>query len=323
MAQVLRPLQGMFTRADYPNLLVGLEVSDDAAVYKISDDVAVVQTIDFFTPIVDDPYTYGAIAAANAMSDVYAMGGEVVLALNVACFPTNLPSAVITEILRGGAEKVREGGGVIAGGHTVDDPEPKYGLSVMGIVHPQHIATKAGARPGDILLLTKPLGTGIISTASKSEVADATHVQAAIQSMLQLNRIGARLVPRFGIKAMTDITGFSLFGHAQEMAEHSGVCLRIHSEQVPLLPGARGYAEEWLFPGGSKRNADYFGQWVKASPQVSEELMMLFYTPETSGGLLIAVPQEKLAEVEAFLHSEGQRYWVIGEAGTGAGIEVD
>jgi len=313
----------MFTRADYPNLLVGLEVSDDAAVYQINDDVAIVQTIDFFTPIVDDPYTYGAIAAANAMSDVYAMGGEVVLALNIACFPANLPPAVITEILRGGAEKVREAGGVVAGGHTVDDPEPKYGLSVMGIVHPQHIATKAGARPGDVLLLTKPIGTGIITTAAKSDVADAAHLQAAIDSMLQLNRIGAPLVSQFDLKAMTDITGFSLLGHAQEMAEHSGVCLRIHADQVPLLPGARDYAENWLFPGGSRRNADHFGQWVKASPQVSEELLMLFYTPETSGGLLISVPRGKLAEVEAFLRKKGQRYWIVGEVEAGTGIEVD
>ncbi len=206
---------------------------------------------------------------------------------------------------------------------SVDDPEPKYGLSVMGIVHPQHIATKTGARPGDVLLLTKPLGNGIISTAAKSDVADAAHIQAAVDSMLQLNRIGAELVSQFDIKAMTDITGFSLLGHAQEMAEHSGVCLRIHSEQVPFLPGAREYAENWLFPGGSRRNADHFGQWVKASPQVSEELLMLFYTPETSGGLLIAVPQEKLAAVEVFLTQKGRRYWVVGEVVAGTGIEVD
>ena len=312
----------MFPAADYPSLLVGLEVSDDAAVYKVSDDLAIIQTLDFFTPIVDDPYTYGAIAAANAMSDVYAMGGEVVLALNIACFPSDLPPHTITEILRGAGEKVREAGGVVAGGHTIDDPEPKFGQSVMGTAHPDHIATKAGARPGDLLLLTKPIGVGIITTVAKSDAAASEHLQAAITSMLQLNRSGAHLAQR-GVKAMTDITGFSLLGHGYEMAEHSGVCLHIHSRQVPVLPGAREYAESWLFPGGSKRNADYFGQWVQASPRVSEELLMLFYTPETSGGLLMAVPQSKLAEVESFLRASRQSYWPIGEAVSGTGIVVD
>jgi selenide,water dikinase len=313
----------MFPAADYPNLLVGLEVSDDAAVYKISDDLAIIQTVDFFTPIVDDPYTYGAIAAANAMSDVYAMGGEVVLALNIACFPPQLPPHTITEILRGAGEKVREAGGVVAGGHTIDDPEPKFGMSVMGIAHPEHITTKAGARAGDVLLLTKPLGVGIITTVAKSDAAAPEHLQAAIASMLQLNRCGAQLASQFDLKAMTDITGFSLLGHGCEMAEHSGVCLHIHSEQVPMLPGAREYAESWLFPGGSKRNADYFAQWVQASPHVSEEQLMLFYTPETSGGLLIAVPQAKLPGVEGLMRAAGQPYWRIGEVSAGAGIVVD
>jgi selenide,water dikinase len=313
----------MFPAADYPNLLVGLEVSDDAAVYKISDDLAIIQTLDFFTPVVDDPYTYGAIAAANAMSDIYAMGGEVLLALNIACFPPQLAPETITEILRGAGEKVREAGGVVAGGHTIDDAEPKFGMSVMGVAHPDHITTKSGARPGDVLLLTKPIGVGVITTVAKSDAAAPEHLQAAIASMLQLNRIGAKLASQFDLKAMTDITGFSLLGHAYEMADHSRVGLRIHAELVPLLPGALGYAESWLFPGGSKRNADYFGQWVQASPQVSEELLMLFYTPETSGGLLIAVPPTKLAEVEDFLRAAQQPYWHIGEVETGAGMMVD
>jgi selenide,water dikinase len=313
----------MFTNADYPNLLVGLETSDDAAVYQISDDLAVVQTLDFFTPIVDDPYCYGAIAAANAMSDVYAMGGEVVLVLNIACFPAHLPPGTIAEIMRGGAEKVREAGGVVAGGHTIDDDEPKFGMAVMGLVHPQHIAIKSGARPGDVLLLTKPLGVGVITTAAKSDAAEAEHLQAATEGMLQLNRVGAQLVPQFGLKGMTDITGFALLGHAQEMAERSEVRFRIHSAKVPLLPGARGYAEGGLFPGGSKRNHDYFAQWVEAAPHVAEELLMLLYTPETSGGLLVAVPRAKLAQVGAFLRAAGQAHWVIGEVEPGAGIEVD
>ena len=313
----------MFAPAEHPDLLVGLAVSDDAAVYRINDERAVVFTLDFFTPIVDDPYTYGAIAAANAMSDVYAMGGEVILALNIACFPPELPPDVVGAILRGGAEKVREAGGVVAGGHTVDDAEPKYGLAVMGFVHPRRIATKAGAKPGDVLLLTKPLGTGIITTAAKADVAEAQHLQAAIDSMLQLNRIGPRLMPEFALQAMTDITGFSLLGHAQEMADHSGVRLCIHAKAVPFLPGARGYAEKWLFPGGTKRNQDYYGKWVTAADSVAEELLMLMYTPETSGGLLVAVPERKLAAVEAFLRSAGQAYWIIGEVTSGTGIEVD
>jgi selenide,water dikinase len=316
-------LRDMFTSANYPNLLVGLETSDDAAVYKISDQLAIVQTLDFVTPIVDDPYTYGAIAAANAMSDVYAMGGDVVLALNIACFPSNMPPDMASEILRGGADKVREAGAAIAGGHTVDDPEPKYGLAVMGTVHPQYIATKAGARPGDVLLLTKPLGVGIITTAAKGDAARAEHMNAATASMLQLNRIGARLVPEFRLKGLTDITGFALLGHAQEMAERSGVRLRIHSERVPLLPGALSYAQKWLFPGGTKRNRDYFEQWVGTARHVAEELLMLLYTPETSGGLLIAVPADQLSAVEAFLRTAGQTHWVIGEVEVGAGIQVD
>jgi selenide, water dikinase len=313
----------MFTGANYPNLLVGLEISDDAAVYKISDDLAIVQTLDFFTPIVDDPYTYGAIAAANAMSDVYAMGGDVLLALNIACFPSHVPAAVLAQILRGGADKVKEAGGVVAGGHTVDDPEPKFGLSVMGKVHPKHIGVKSGVRSGDYLLLTKPLGTGIITTAAKSDVAQPEHLNAAIQSMLRLNSIGARLVPEFNLSGVTDITGFALLGHAYEMAEHSGVCLRIHSANVPLLPGARDYADQWLFPGGSKRNQEYYDQWVQVEAGIPDELVALLYTPETSGGLLVAVPPLKLAEVETYMHAAGESYWVIGHAEPGTGISLD
>jgi selenide,water dikinase len=323
LAQVLRPLSELFTQANYPNLLVGLEVSDDAAVYQVTDELAVIQTVDYFPPIVDDPYTYGAIAAANAMSDVYAMGGKVALALNIACFPEHLPVPVITEILRGGAEKVREAGAAVAGGHTIDDTEPKYGMAVMGLVHPQHIATKSAARPGDVLLLTKPLGTGIITTAAKGDAAEAEHLEAAVASMLQLNRVGAEIAPRFGLKAITDITGFALLGHAQEMAVHSHVRLHIHSQQVPLLPGARQYADAWLFPGGSKRNADYYLPNVQVSDQVPEELLMLLFTPETSGGLLVAVPPQQLGEVEAYLQEVDQAYWLIGEVDAGSGLVLD
>jgi len=315
-------LREMFRAEEYPNLLVGLEVSDDAAIYKINDEVAVIQTLDFFPPVVDDPYDYGAIAAANAMSDVYAMGGEVVLALNICGFPPDLPSDVVAEILRGGAEKVAEAGGVLAGGHTLDDKEPKYGLAVMGFVHPDCVLTKAGARPGDALILTKPLGVGIITTALKGQVADPAHVAAAVESMKRLNRDAARLIQQVGVHACTDITGFALLGHTQEMAEKSGVGIRFCLEKLPFLEGARGYAEDWLFPGGTCRNQEHYAPQVRFASGIPEEMQMLLYTPETSGGLLIAVPSEKLEELIALFNTEGQEHWLIGEVVEGEGIEV-
>ena len=322
LAQVLRPLQNLFRADQYPNLLVGLEVSDDAAVYRINDEVAIIQTLDFFPPVVDDPYDYGAIAAANAMSDVYAMGGEVVLALNICGFPPDLPPEIVTEILRGGAEKVAEAGGVIAGGHTLDDKEPKYGLAVMGLVHPDRVLTKAGARPGDVLLLTKPLGVGIITTALKGDVADPTHVSAAVETMKTLNRRAARLIQQVGVHACTDVTGFALLGHAQEMAEKSGVRLRFYVDKLPFLEGARQYAEDWLFPGGACRNQEYYERWVDFAPGISEELQMLLFTPETSGGLLIAVSRSKAQTLLRRLEEESDRGWIIGEVVEGEGIEV-
>ncbi len=322
LAQVLRPLREMFRAAEYPDLLVGLEVSDDAAVYKINDEVAVIQTLDFFPPIVDDPYDYGAIAAANAMSDVYAMGGEVVLALNICGFPPDLPPDVVAEILCGGAEKVAEAGGILAGGHTLDDKEPKYGLAVTGFVHPDRVATKAGAEAGNVLILTKPLGVGIITTALKGQVADPSHVEAAVESMKKLNREAARLMQRVGVNACTDITGFALLGHAQEMAEKSEVGIRFYLEKLPFLEGARGYAEDWLFPGGTCRNQEHYAAQVRFAPSIPEEMQMLLYTPETSGGLLIAVSSGKLEELTTLFSSEGQEHWVIGEVVEGEGIEV-
>ena len=319
---MLRPLQETFRAADFPDLLVGLESPDDAAIYRVSEELALVLTLDFFTPIVDDPYQYGAIAAANAMSDVYAMGGEVVLALNIAAFPPKMPAAIIAEILRGGAEKVAEAGGVIAGGHTLDDEEPKYGLAVLGFVHPSRVATKAGARPGDLLALSKPLGVGLITTAAKGDQAEPEHVRAAVESMLQLNRRAARLMRAAGFHAATDITGFALLGHALEMAGQSGVRLRFHLDQLPFLPGAVRYAEQWLFPGGACRNQEAYRASVQLGPGVGEEMEMLLYTPETSGGLLIALPPESLARLQALCQAEGQPLWVVGEVIEGEGIEV-
>ncbi len=322
LAQVLRPLQNMFRAEEHPELLVGLEVSDDAAVYKINDELAVIQTLDFFTPVVDDPYDYGAIAAANAMSDVYAMGGEVVLALNICGFPPDLPPDIVTEILRGGAEKVAEAGGVLAGGHTLDDKEPKYGLAVMGLIHPNRVLAKAGARPGDMLVLTKPLGVGIITTALKGGVADPAHVAAAVKNMKTLNRDAARLIQQVGVHACTDITGFALLGHSHEMAEKSGVRLHFHVDRLPFLEGAMQYAEEWLFPGGACRNQSAYERWVDFGPGVSEEMQMLLFTPETSGGLLVAVPPDRLETLAALFTEEGHPCWVIGEVLEGEGIAV-
>jgi len=322
LAQVLRPLQNLFRAQDYPDLLVGLEVSDDAAVYKINDEIAVIQTLDFFTPVVDDAYDYGAIAAANAMSDVYAMGGEVALALNICGFPPNLPPEIVSDILRGGAEKVREAGGVLAGGHTIDDNEPKYGLAVMGLIHPDRILTKAGARPGDALVLTKPLGVGIITTAAKGDAADPAHVAAAVTSMKKLNRQAVRLIQQVGVHACTDITGFALLGHGYEMAEKGGVRLRFYVNQLPFLDGAARYADEWLFPGGACRNQQCYERHVEFAPDIPDEMRQLLFTPETSGGLLVAVPPDKVETIEALFADSGHPCWIAGEVTAGQGIQV-
>ncbi len=322
LAQVLRPLRNLFPAKDYPNMLVGLEVSDDAAVYKISDEVAVIQTIDFFTPVVDDAYDYGAIAAANAMSDIYAMGGEVTLALNICGFPPDLPAEIISEILRGGADKVLEAGGVLAGGHTVDDKEPKYGLAVMGLIHPDQILTKGGARAGDLLILSKRLGTGIITTAAKGEVADPAHLAAAVEGMKTLNRQAAQIIRQVEVHACTDITGFGLLGHGCEMAEKSGTRLHFRLSHIPFLDGAVRYAEEWLFPGGACRNQQCYEKNVEFAPAVPLEMRQLLYTPETSGGLLVAVPPDSAEKLAALFAGAGQPCHIIGVATEGQGIHV-
>jgi len=322
LAQVLRPLEGMFRAEQYPNLLVGLEVSDDAAVYKISDEVAVVQTIDFFTPVVDDPYDYGAIAAANAMSDVYAMGGEVVLALNVCGFPPELPPEVVSEILRGGAEKVAEAGGVLAGGHTIDAKEPTYGLAVMGLVHPDRVWTKGGARPGDALVLTKPLGVGIVTTALKGGIAEPAHVAEAMESMQRLNRDAARLIGQVGANGCTDITGFALLGHACEMAHKGGVRLRFFLDALPFVAGAVEYADQWLFPGGTCNNERAYAQSVTFGGGIAEEMQQLLFTPETSGGLLAAVSSRRLDALGDLFAAADHPCWVVGEVVEGEGVEL-
>ncbi len=323
LAQVLRPLKDMFNPADHPDLLVGLDVSDDAAVYRINETAAVILTTDFFTPVVDDPYDYGAIAAANAMSDVYAMGGEVVLALNICGFPPDLPPDVISEILRGGAEKLKEGGGVLAGGHTVDDKEPKYGMAVLGMVHPDKVMTKANARPGDVLILTKPLGVGIITTAYKGGQTRPEHMSAAVETMQKLNREAAQILRDVGVRAVTDITGFAILGHSSEIAEKSGVQLVLDSARLPFLDGAREYADMWLFPGGSCNNQKCYQDHVRFSPGIEEELQMLMFTPETSGGLLAAVDPERMDDLTRSFEEAGHPYWVVGEVRPGSGILVE
>ncbi len=322
LAQVLRPL----TRHTHPDLLVGLQTSDDAAVFRLSDDLAVIQTIDFFPPVVDDPFTYGAISAANSMSDIFAMGGDVLFALNVAAFPENLPTEILTAIFEGGSSKVLEAGGVIAGGHTVIDDEPKYGLSVTGRLHPDRILTKAGALPGDHLYLTKPIGTGIVTTAHKNGAVLDADLEAAVSSMLTLNRATSRLARDGAATACTDVTGFSLLGHAFEIAEKSGVGLRISASAVPLLPGAERYAAEGHQPGGLGRNRAYFTDHpaggVKIDTTVGSNVSALLFGPETSGGLLLTVPADQSAPFEASFSGAGLLLWRIGEVVTGAGIEV-
>jgi selenide,water dikinase len=312
----------MFRAEQYPNLLVGLEVSDDAAVYKVSDEVAVIQTVDFFTPVVDDAYDYGTIAAANAMSDVYAMGGEVVLALNVCGFPPELPPEIVGEILRGGAAKIAEAGGALGGGHTIDAQEPTYGLAVMGLVHPERVWTKGGGRPGDALVLTKPLGVGMVTTALKGGVADPAHVAEAVASMKQLNRDGARIIGRVGAHACTDITGFALLGHGYEMAQKGGVRLRFDFGKLPFVGGAVQYADDNLFPGGSCRNQEAYEQHVAFAVSLSKEMQLLLFTPETSGGLLAAVSPENLEPLLARFAEDDHPCWVVGEVMEGEGIEV-
>ncbi len=315
LAQVLRPLGDLFPAELYPQLIVGLgEVRDDAAVYRINDETALIVTLDFFTPIVDDAYTYGAIAATNALSDVYAMGGQVALALNICCLSECLPPELITEILRGGADKVRESGGCLVGGHSVDDREPKYGLAAIGFVHPGRVWTKGGARPGDLLVLTKPLGVGIVTTVLKAGEAESAHVDAAIASMLKLNKQAAELLMATGsVHACTDVTGFALLGHGSEMAERGNVQLRFYADQIPFLPGAEEYADMWLFPAGTTTNKQAFEEHVHCDPGVSEELLNLLMTPETSGGLLAAVAPEQLDRLTAAFAAADQPLWVVGD----------
>lgn len=312
----------MFKSADYPDLLVGLGDPDDAAVWRLDAERALVVTTDFFTPVVDNPYDYGAIAAANALSDVYAMGGKPFLALNIAALPPDLPAQISSEILRGGAEKASEAGVVLAGGHTIQDKEPKYGLMVLGFVHPDKMLTKSGAQPGDRLVLSKPIGFGTITTALKREIADPLDVAEAVAWMKRLNKTASELAVEFALHSGTDITGFSLLGHAWEMAAASGVGLRIDYSRLPFTRGAQKSAQDWIFPGGSIDNRMYFGDYVHFSPSLDEPSQMLLFDAQTSGGLLLCVPPEKLEAFLARAAQLDQPFWEIGEVVSGDRIEV-
>lgn len=301
-------------KPQHPDLLVGIETSDDAAIYKINDNIALIQTVDFFTPVVDDPYTFGQIAAANALSDIYAMGGEPVLALNIVCFPDCLDPAILSEILRGGQDKVIEAGAVLAGGHSVSDDEPKYGLSVAGFVHPLKIMANNQAKPGDVLILTKPLGVGIINTAIKAEMASEKASCEAVLSMTTLNRIGKEAMQNISeVHSVTDITGFGLLGHAIEMAAGSNVTFRIKSNNIPYIDAAKEYANIGLIPAGAYKNRDFFGKRAFISEHVPTFLEDILYDPQTSGGLLISVAKEGSKQLLENLNVSPVTFACIGE----------
>jgi len=301
---------------------VGLREPDDAAVWRLDEDRALVVTTDFFTPVVDDAYDYGAIAAANSLSDVYAMGGQPFLALNIAALPDNLPEEISSEIIRGGAEKARQAGVVIAGGHTLKDKEPKYGLIAIGFVDPRKMLSKSGLRIGDALVLTKPLGFGVITTALKREQAEEQDVSEAVDWMKRLNKSASQLAVEFSLRGGTDITGYSLIGHGMEMAEASGISLELDFSNIPFISGARKYAEMGAFAGGAFDNKKHFESKVRFANSIDEANQMLLFDPQTSGGLLLGVSRENLDSFLRRAQEMDQAAWVIGRVKPGIGIEI-
>ena len=308
-----------------PNLLVGFETGDDAGVYRLGEDTALVLTVDFFPPIVDDPFSYGAIAVANSLSDIYAMGGKPLLGLNIVGFPRELPSEILAEILRGGSTKAQEAGCLIIGGHTVDDQEPKYGLAAVGLVEPGKQITNSGAKPGDKLVLTKPLGTGIITTAGKQGVAKAEVLELAVAVMATLNRAASKAMVKVGVNAATDITGFGLIGHLNTMMDGSGTGCRLDLSEVPVIPGTCELIKEGIAPGGTHRNLEGTGQLVDWDKSISQDARILLCDSQTSGGLLMSVPAERTDALLKELKASGvEPAQVIGEvlAQGVAGIRV-
>lgn len=317
-AAQLETLLAGLVPVDAADLLVGLDPADDAAVYRLDDERAIVFTVDFFPPLVDDPHTFGAIAATNALNDVFAMGGRPLLALSVAAFPEDLPVEVLGAVLAGADERVREAGAILAGGHTIRDAEPKYGLAVVGTVHPEHIWPKAGARPGDVLFLTKRLGTGIVLQAQRDGIAPAGALEDAVASMLELNMAAADVVRPFEPNAATDVTGFGLLGHVYELASRSGVRVVLDAAALPALPGARELAAEGVRTGGDRRNRDFAGAHVESIADAATEA--LAFDPQTAGGLLVAMPSERAPVLEATFASAGVFATRIGSTEEGSGV---
>lgn len=287
-----------------PNLLVGIDTYDDAGVYKLNEDQAIVQTVDFFTPVVDDPYAFGMIAAANALSDIYAMGAKPLTVMNLVSFPVGkLDMAILAKILQGGSEKIREAGALLIGGHSIDDQEPKYGLSVTGIVHPEKVLSNAGARPGDYLVLTKPLGIGILTTGIKRGIVSAKIEEEAVRVMSELNKAASEAAIEVQVNSCTDITGFGLLGHLHEMMKGSGCQAWIEAEKVPVLEGTWECIEKEAIPGGSRSNQRYLADKVNFASEVSEAWKVILCDAQTSGGLLLAVPEDKLETLLQALRS--------------------
>lgn len=308
MAQVLRHIP----RNTDENLLVGIDTSDDGAVYKINDDIAIIQTVDFFTPVVDDPYTFGQIAAANSISDIYAMGGNPKLAMNIIGFPDCLSPDVMTEILKGGNDKVLEAGALIVGGHTIEDDEPKYGLTVTGFVHPDNVVTNSNAKVGDALVLTKPLGIGIMNTAIKADMASKEAYEETVKIMTTLNKKAKDVMVSVGVNSCTDITGFGLLGHGLEMAQGSNVSIKFNSSKIPFIKEANELAKMGIIPAGAYSNKSFIGDNVKISDSVEEPLRDMMFDPQTSGGLLISVDKSKLDELMEKLKILDTEYSIIG-----------
>ena len=315
-------LAGLGASTD-PALIAGLEPPDDAAAYLVAPDLAIIGTLDFFPPLVDDPVAYGEIAAANALSDVFAMGGRVLFALSIAAFPEDFPKAALAAVFEAAAGKVREAGGVLAGGHTIRDPEPKYGLAVVGAAHPDRLFRKGGARPGDALLLTKRLGTGFLVSGRRSGQTSDAHLDAAIDQMRTLNRAAAEVLARFEVRGATDVTGFGLLGHGLEMARASGARLFFEAEALPALDGAMDLARAGIETGGARHNRRFTAPAIAVGESVAPELVALAHDPQTSGGLLAAIPEAEVDAVTSALEAVGVTAWRVGSVEAGEpGVEL-
>jgi selenide, water dikinase len=298
----------------HPNLMVGLESPDDAGVYKLDSKTALIQTLDFLTPVTDSPYEFGQIAAANSLSDVYAMGGTPITVMNIVCFPSNdMDESVLTETLKGGLDKIDESGATLVGGHTVDDPEFKYGLSVTGIAHPDKVLTNCSAQKGDWIVLTKPVGTGIMSTAIKAKIAKKENIKEAFKIMSMLNKGAANVMSQFKINACTDVTGFGLAGHLLEMAKGSKKAVRLDTKKVPLLNNVLDFANMGMVPGGAHKNRKFFKKLIQVDESIDRALLDLMFDPQTSGGLLISLEKSQSKAFIDKMATSGQKAWIIGE----------